>query len=178
VDAGPDPAKPAEIAVEASGVAATVIERPAASGNAKERFREAAPERGVLVGVRVGFERDVGSSKVASIQPIFQVGSAYSEGTQFGKDDPRAVVTVVARPGYAVGAINTHSGMMVDAFQVVFMRFKDGQLDPGDSYTTDWLGDSRGGGPGSATGEGKLVVGIHGRTNGRVIFGLGLLVAE
>ena len=87
-------------------------------------------------------------------------------------------MTVVARPGYAVGGINTYSGLMVDAFQVVFMRFKDGQLDSGDSYTTDWLGDSRGGGPGTATGQGKPVVGIHGRTNGRVIFTLGLLVAE
>jgi hypothetical protein len=177
-DAGPDPSKPAEIAIDAGGLSATVIERPAPNGNEKERFREAAPKRGLLVGMRVGFEWEVGRSKVASIQPIFQVGGAYSEGTQFGTDAPGGLVTVVARPGYAVGAINTYAGLMVDAFQVVFMRFKDGQLDPDDSYTTDWLGDSRGGGPGAATGEGKPVVGIHGRTNGRAVFALGLLVAE
>ena len=85
---------------------------------------------------------------------------------------------MVARPGYAVGAINTHAGLWLDAFQIVFMRFKDGQLDPEDSYTTDWLGDSRGGNARTATGEGKLVVGIHGRSNGRVVNSLGLLVAE
>ena len=177
-DAGPDPSKPAEVAIDAGEVAANVMERPAPNGNEKDRFREAAPQRGLLVGMRVGFEREVGRSKVASIQPIFQAGGAYSEGTPFGTDAPGGLVTVVARPGYAVGGINTYSGLMVDAFQVVFMRFKDGQLDPDDSYTTDWLGDSRGGGPATATGQGKPVVGIHGRTNGRVIFTLGLLVAE
>ena len=114
---------------------------------------------------------------MGAIQPIFQVGNTYIEGKQFGKEIPPSV-TVVARPGYAVGAINTRAGLMLDAFQVVFMRFKDGQLDPKDSYTTDWLGDPRGGGPGTASGEGKLVVGVHGRSNGREVNALGLLVAE
>jgi hypothetical protein len=85
---------------------------------------------------------------------------------------------VVARPGFAVGAINTHTGLLLDSFQVVFMRFKNGRLDARDSYTTDWLGDPRGGGAGTATGQGKLVVGIHGRSNCREVNALGLLVAE
>ena len=131
----------------------------------------------MLVGMRVGYVNVFGGSKVGAIQPIFQVGNSYVEGKQFGKPIPLSV-TVVARPGYAVGAINTHTGILLDAFQPVFMRFKDGQLDPDDSYTTDWLGDPRGGRSGTATGEGKLVFGIHGRSNGREVNTLGLLVAE
>ncbi len=127
--------------------------------------------------MKVGYENVFGGPKVASIQPIFQVGENYVLGNRFGKDIPPSA-TVVARPGYAVGAINTHTGLLLDAFQIVFMRFKDGQLESNESYTTDWLGDSRGGSPGAATGEGKLIVGVHGRTNGRTINSLGLLVAE
>jgi hypothetical protein len=175
-DSGPDPSKPAEVALEASGPAGTVIDVPEPRGNPRDQFREAAPPRGVLVGMRVGYIRD-GDSKVGAIQPIYQVGKTYVEGKQFGKDAPPAL-TVVARPGYAIGAINTRAGLMLDAFQVVFMRFQDGQLDPGDSYTTDWLGDPRGGNDGTASGEGKLIVGVHGRSNGREVSALGLLVAE
>jgi hypothetical protein len=174
---GPDPSKPAEVAIEASAPAGAPVERPAPNGREQERFREVAPERGVLVGVRVGYD-NAQASKVASIQPIFQVGNNYVEGKRFGLGDPASSATVAGRPGYAVGAINTRAGMWLDAFQIVFMRFKDGQLDPEDSYTTDWLANSRGGNAGTAAGEGKLVVGIHGRSNGRVVNSLGLLVAE
>jgi hypothetical protein len=176
-DVGPDPSKPAEVAIRANGPAGTLTERPDPRGNPRERFREAAPGRGVLVGMRVGYVEIFGGPKVGAIQPIFQDGNAYIEGQRSGRDIPPSMM-LVARPGYAVGAINTRTGLTVDAFQVVFMRFKEGQLDPGDSYTSDWLGDPRGGGPANATGGGKLVVGIHGRSNGREINALGLLVAE
>jgi hypothetical protein len=175
-DSGPDPSKPAEVAIEASATAGTVIDVPEPRGNPRDQFREAAPPRGVLFGMRVGYIRD-GDSKVGAVQPIYQVGKTYVEGKPFGKDVPPAL-TVVARPGYAIGAINTRASLMLDAFQVVFMRFQDGQLDPEDSYTTDWLGDPRGGNDGTASGEGKLIVGVHGRSNGREVSALGLLVAE
>jgi hypothetical protein len=176
-DSGPDPSKPAEVAIEVNKPSAKLSERPAPNGNPRDRFRDVAPERGVLVGLRVGYVDRFGGPKVGSIQPIFQVGDTYVEGKLFGGDIPPSM-TVVARPGYTVGAINTHAGLLVDSFQVVFMRFKNGRLDPGDSYTTDWLGDPRGGGAATATGQGKLVVGIHGRSNGREINALGLLVAD
>jgi hypothetical protein len=176
-DVGPDPANPAEVPIEVNGPARFLVERPTPGGNPRERFRELAPQGGVLVGVRVGYVEIFGGPKVATILPIFQVGNQYVEGKQFGKDTP-PTMTAVARPGYAVGAIITRTGLTVDAFKITFMRFKDGQLDPGDSYTTDWLGDPRGGGLGTASGEGKLIVGIHGRSNGREINALGLLVAE
>ena len=35
-DAGPDPSKPAEVAIDAGEVAANVMERPAPNGNEKE----------------------------------------------------------------------------------------------------------------------------------------------
>jgi hypothetical protein len=176
-DEGPDPAKPAEKAIHLTKSATRFSERPAPNGNESERFRAVGPKHGLLVGMRVGYVNAFGGSKVGAVQPIFQVDSTYSEGDQFGGDLGQGV-TIVAKAGYAVGAINTRAGLLLDAFQIVFMKYKSGRLDPKDSYTTDWIGDPRGGGLGGATGGGRLVVGIHGRSNGREINSLGLVVAE
>ncbi len=176
-NSGPDPSQPAEIALELSKPTGKLFKSPEPNGNPRDRFSELAPEHGVLVGMRVGYTDFLGGSKVGAIKPIYQVGKTYVEGQRFGKA-VRLSTSVVARPGYAVGAINTHTGLLLDAFQIVFMRFKEGHLDPDDSYATDWLGDSRGGGAGSASGEGNLVVGIHGRSNGREINMLGLLISD
>ncbi len=154
-----------------------IIDRPEPNGNERDRFREVAQEGGVLVGARVGYVEPGRDQKVGMIQPVFQAGSTYVSGKPHGKDVPPSI-TVVARPGYAVGAINTRTGLFLDAFQFVFMRFRDGQLDTSDSYTSDWLGDPHGGGDGKASGDGSLVVGIHGRTSGREVNMLGLVVAE
>jgi hypothetical protein len=169
--------KPAEVAIEVNNPAGDLGEIPEPNGNPREQFREVTPQPGVLVGFRVGYVEIFGGPKVAMVEPIFQVGNRYIPGKRHGKPI-RPVQTVVAKPGYAVGAIHTRTGLTVDAFQLEFMRFKDGRLDPDDSYMTNWLGDPRGGGPRYSSGEGKLVVGIHGRSNGREINGLGLLVAE
>jgi len=175
-DVGPDPSSAARVSIKAkSGVYLST--RPEQSGNERERFRELAPAGGVLVGARVGYIDAFGGSKVGMIQPIFQAGTAYVAGKPHGKEIPPSI-RVTARPGYAVGGINTRTGLLLDAFQFVFMKFRDGQLDPADSYASDWLGDPRGGGDGKASGEGKLVVGIHGRSNGREINMLGVIVAE
>ncbi|MHC5541611.1 hypothetical protein ACYOEI_25600, partial [Singulisphaera rosea] len=142
-----------------------------------EAYRETAPKGGVLVGVRIGYIDAFGGLKVGSILPIFQLGHAYSEGNRHGAPLDTSV-TLVARPGFAVGAINTRTGLLLDALQVVFMKFKDGRLDPADSYLSPWLGDPRGGNLASVSGDGKLVSGIHGRSNGREINALGLVVHE
>ncbi len=175
-NAGPDPTKAAEVAILAKP-GESLANRPEPNGNERDRFREVAREGAVLVGARVGYIDPGRDQKVGMIQPIFQTGSNYVSGKSHGKDVPPSI-TVVARPGYAVGAINTRTGLFLDAFQFVFMKFDDGQLDPSDSYTSDWLGDPRGGGDGKASGDGNLVVGIHGRTSGREVDMLGLVVAE
>jgi hypothetical protein len=176
-DDGPDFLKPATVPIELSQTGGFISAVPELNGNPREQFRETAPQGGVLVGFRVGYVEIFGGPKVAMVEPIFQVGNKYIPGKRHGKP-MRPEQTVVAKPGYVVGAVYTRTGLTVDAFQIEFMRFKDGRLDPDDSYLTNWLGDPRGGGPRDALPEGKLVVGIHGRSNGREINGLGLLVVE
>jgi hypothetical protein len=174
---GPDPSQPAEVAIEAAAPPVSRASRPQPDGNERERFRDEASERGVLVGVRVGYIDAFGGKKIGAIQPIYQAGSTYVDGLRYGKDIPTPV-TLVAKPGYVVGALNTKTGLLLDAFQVTFVKFNDGRLDMNDSYTSDWLGDPRGGNPATTTSAGKLVVGIHGRTTGREVNALGLVVAD
>jgi hypothetical protein len=44
----------------------------------------------------------------------------------------RPETMVVAKPGYAVGALRTRTGLTVDSFEIVFMRIKGERLDPND----------------------------------------------
>ncbi|RUL82930.1 hypothetical protein [Tautonia sociabilis] len=142
-------------------------------------FREVGPPGGLLVGARVGYVDAFGGGKVGAIRPIYRIGDRLVESRRsFGSRDIIGAGAAVARPGYAVGAIETKAGLLLDAFRFVFMRIDGDGLDPADWYRSDWLGDPGGGGPGAVSGDGKLVIGLIGLSNGREINALGLVVAE
>jgi hypothetical protein len=174
-NAGPNPTTLATVEIDAKPGEA-ISHRPEPNGELRNRFRD-MQKAAVLVGARVGYIDGTRDMKVGMIQPIFQSGRKYIISKAHGKN-VRHSITVVARPGYAVGAINMRQGLFLDAFQFVFMKYEDGHLNPDDSYESDWLGDPRGGGDDTASGDGSLVVGIHGRTSGRQVDMLGLVVAE
>jgi hypothetical protein len=79
------------------------------------------------------------------------------------------------RASVTTGRINTHTGLTVDGFEMVFMRIDGDRLDPADSYTSPWLGDEKGGSPRDVSSGGKIPVGLQGRA-GKEIYGLGLIV--
>ena len=82
---------------------------------------------------------------------------------------------IVAREGYAVGALNVDAPIYVSAIQLVFQRVKiGGQLDSADSYTSPWIGKPSGNPPQSLDGKGKIVVGIFGR-RGAIVDAIGLV---
>jgi len=136
-------------------------------GGNQNAFRDVAPAGGVLVGVRVGYVNAFGGSKIGSLQPIFRIGRTLLEGERHGVFTGLET-TAIAKPGYAVGAIRNRSGLMIDGFDMVFMKIKGDRLDPGDSYNSPWLGDEKGGSPGSLSAQGHLVVGVHGRSDPEV----------
>ena len=176
-NAGPDPYAPAPEPLNVTYPAdrLEIVPPNMMRGNAED-FREIAPPGGVLVGFRVGYVRSFNGWKVGALQAIYQVGDSYQLGERFGAGMP-LLSTVVARPGYAVGALKTQTGLMVDAFTVIFARVAGDRLNTGDAYPSDWLGDHSGGSPGVVNGEGRFAVGIQGRSTGREINALGLVVA-
>ena len=177
-DPGPDPSKPAEVAIALNSASSRSVDIPSGidrrRSRDREEFRETVPKGGLMVGVRVGY---VNGTRVASIQPIFQVDRSYVEGASQGAP-VAGEATVVAKPGYAVGGVNTRTGLLLDAFQLVFMKYENGRLDPKESYTSGWLGNPRGGNLKNVSGNGKIVAGVFGLTNKREINSLGLVVAE
>ena len=177
-DPGPDPSKPAEVAILLKSASPRMVDIPSGvdrrRSRDREEFRETAPVGALMVGVRVGY---VNGTRIASIQPIFQLDRSYVEGASQGAP-VAGEASVVAKPGYAVGGVNTRTGLLLDAFQLVFMKYENGRLDPKDSYASGWLGNPRGGNLKNVSGNGKIVAGVFGTTNKREINSLGLVVAE
>jgi hypothetical protein len=138
----------------------------------RDGFRDVGPEGSVLVGVRVTYIERFGGPKIRSVQPIFRSGKNYYAGKIHGQFVP-PFKTFVAKPGYAVGGLVTHTGLTVDGFGIVYMKVDGDALDPTDSYKSAWIGDKEGGGPGEVFSNGALVVGLQGKSKEEVN-GLGL----
>ncbi len=141
--------------------------------NDRDGFREVGPVGSVLVGFRATYIERFGGPKVRSLQPIYRSGKSYYQGRIYG-EMVGPVATVVARPGYAVGGLVTHTGLTLDGFGIVFMKVNGEQLDVGDSYNSPWIGDRKGGSPANVNTNGSIIVGIHGRS-GKEVNGLSLI---
>ncbi|HSQ56240.1 MAG TPA: hypothetical protein VLM40_10915, partial [Gemmata sp.] len=139
--------------------------------------RDGAPAGGLLVGFEIGLGKWFNNDVVKAIRPIYRVGDKESFGERYGTDTSR-VVKVVAKPGYAVGAIMIKTGLGIDGMSVIFMKVADGKLDPKENYESEWIGGMGGGGLVRITGEGKLVIGSVVKTNAKDATGIGLLLQD
>ncbi|MBI2808105.1 MAG: hypothetical protein HYX68_24230 [Planctomycetes bacterium] len=167
------PINPVEPAPEDLGPKAA--QTPIVGATQDPTFKDQAPDGGVLVGFDVRLGQAFGVELVRAIQPRYQTPNGEVMGRKFGANFTKTV-SVTARPGYAVGAINVKAGLVVNGFSVTFMRLKGNALDRTDSYTSAWIGDQTGGnGPTVLGGDGTQIVGIIGKRNARECNGLGLL---
>jgi hypothetical protein len=128
-------------------------------------FSRTSPNGAPVVGVRYRMGNWGGRERVGQLEPLFAAGAAREQ-------------EIVAREGYALGALQVDAGEFVDAVALVFMRLTpDGRLDPGDSYTSEWIGTPTGSdlrtlGDGSAK-----VIGIAGR-GAAVLDAVGLVLEQ
>lgn len=126
---------------------------------------EDMPEKpGILIGFNV---MGTQGKPPSVIQPIYLTSQGELKGRVIGtpnKGDQPAVIK--AKPGYAVGAINTRGLGWLDAVQPVFMRITERGLDPKDAYDGPYIG-TKAGNDTKLGGEGNLIIGIHGRTEDR-----------
>lgn len=97
--------------------------------------------------------RWAGKDHVGQLTPLFERVHA-SSGQQL----------IVARQGYALGAMQVDADDLVDSIRFVFMQIKaDGSLNEEDSYSSDWIGNPNEQNIRTISGTGSLVVGFHGR---------------
>lgn len=147
------------------------------AGGRDEELRDGAPAGGLLVGLEIGVGKWLNNDVLKAVRPVYRVGDKDSTGTQCGSQLDR-VAKLVAKPGYAVGAITVKSGLGLDGLSVTFMKVVDGKLDPKDSYESEWVGGMGGGRPTKLGGDGTPVVGVVVKANAKDASGIGLLLKD
>jgi hypothetical protein len=134
-------------------------------GFAKESFEEVPADGAILIGFRYSTGSD-GKPLVA--QPIWQTSRGAVNGKQHGTPEAGGqLMETRAKPGYAVGAIYVRGGAYIAAFKPIYMKITDKGLDPKDSYEGPHIGITKGGGQGTLGGDGKFIVGLHGKVTDR-----------
>jgi serine/threonine protein kinase len=163
-----------EEAVRANKVARTGGAPPRPAG--KEDFEDVLPEGGLLTGLEVGvYAPGHGGEFAQAFRPIYQTRKRGRVlGKQIGPVFPR-VVTVEAKPGYAIGALSVRAGIGLDAVTVTFMAIEGRKLNPSKSYTSDQYGGQGGNGPYLLGGDGTPAVGIFGKMLGQHAGQIGLV---
>lgn len=131
-------------------------------------FRDDAPGEALLVGFEVGLDKDFDYPIVGTMRPIYRADGKETFGRTYGTKREWGTVKVVAKEGYAVGAITVRAGFGIEGFSLTFMRVDGEQLDPRDAYESEWMGKRSGGSPPKTlSGDGAPVVGVVGRHGGR-----------
>ncbi len=169
----PTPAAPLEPTV----FDPTILSTPVAGGANKNwgtPYRDLAPLGAILS----GFDYTVGkwNSKpvITSVRPVyFLPGGGKKMGDMHGTATGQSQ-RLDAKPGYAVGAIQARGGVVIDGFQLVFMKVRGAALDPADSYLSEWLGGT-GGGQKRLDAGGQPIVGLYGAA-GNEVNALGIFV--
>lgn len=124
-------------------------------------YKDVAPPGGWLVGLRLTKGKNWGGA-IRAIQPIYQVGDAYHLGDRHGLPGGVSQTQLLARPGYAVGAVTVRAGLVMNAMQVEFHRVKEDGLDGGDAYQSEWVGCDGGHPHDPLRSDGPPIVGITG----------------
>ncbi len=125
-------------------------------------FEEGLEERRVVV----GFNFTVIQGGIKTLQAIYMTPNGTTKGAVYGGlVDDSPPVALVAREGYAVGALRVNGLTRINGLEVVFMRLMPGgaSLDPSDSYKSKWLGGKGKTEVQQLGGDGWLIIGICGK---------------
>jgi serine/threonine protein kinase len=136
-------------------------------------FLELAPGGGLLIGFEFGLGNVWGPSHINSIRPIFLTAKGEVLGEVRGTPTKK-MVTVKAKKGYAVAAVEIKAGLQLDSMRITFMRIDKKFLDVDQSYQSEVIGPPAAGKRIGSTGA--LVIGICGKSNGQACQALGLVL--
>ncbi|UCG48724.1 MAG: hypothetical protein JSU94_02895 [Phycisphaerales bacterium] len=135
-------------------------------GTGGSAFRNVDSQGRPVIGVQFALGSWAGGKHVSRLTPLFDRSRATRPNT------------ILAKEGYALGAIHVRAGEFVDAITLEFMKLNDGaSLQLSDSYKADTIGSATSGTAKTITSDGRLIVGLHGR-RGAMIDAIGLVVRK
>jgi hypothetical protein len=129
----------------------------------KKTFREAPPEGAILIGFQTNCMKFANTSVIESLRAIYQEENGEKMGQWFGPT-PKHYDTAMAKPGFAVSAINIRTGLLMDGFALRFSKLGQGRLLLDDSYDGNHFG-GMGGGLSKIGDTGAIYVGLCGHLN-------------
>lgn len=128
------------------------------------------PEEGQLL---IGLDVSIGTfNKISGIRPIFLSQKGQVPGPIVGEASTKGA-RLLAKKGYAIGAIIVKGGIGIDGVSVTFMRIEENGLNPQDAYDTPAFGNSSGGTV--LGGDGAPLVGLIGHRDPRSVSALGVV---
>ncbi|HTU25499.1 MAG TPA: hypothetical protein VMF30_08885, partial [Pirellulales bacterium] len=133
------------------------------------------PEEGALL---IGFDVAADDKRIVALRPIFFTSHGQLTGKWCGATAPKSKSKrIVAKSGYAVGAMKVKAGLWVDGFSLVFMEIGSEGLNTAGAYESDWLGRSDGARSADRVGgDGCAVIGVHGHADSEQVTSLGLVL--
>ena len=146
----------------------------------KKAFREAPAEGGVLVGFDVGLGKFVKDECVYALRPIYRTAQGevtyqdfglfhsptpFGPSKKFARKEVIRTVRLMAQADYAVGGITLRTSVNIRGMSLTFMRINGQTLDSRQSYTSEWVGDNKGGHEASVGGNAAPIVGVFGNQN-------------
>ena len=156
-----------------------ILKTPLAGGGNKgwgTPYRDLAPPGAFLTGFDYTVGKWNGKPAITSLRPVYLLpGGGKKMGDLHGTaagENPR----LDARPGYAIGTIVARGGVVIDGFQLVFMKVRGAALDPADSYLSEWIGGI-GGERKRLDGGGQPLTGLYGQA-GNEVNSIGLFVKK
>ena len=139
----------------------TIEQSEPAGGSGGGLFEEIPRDGALLVGLDLAVGNYAGHKVVRAVLGVYMTAQGILQGEPHGELGTD-YVKLLAKPGYAVGAIKVRGGNRVDGLSLTFMRIREDRLDPRDSYSSAWVGGEGGNAPVTVGGEGRAVVGIFG----------------
>ena len=140
-----------------------LVKSQVAGGSGGGQFRSELNEPAVLVGFDYTLSTFYGGHLIVkSIRPIYKTRKGDRLGEWHGVPHGK-VRRVIAKQGYVATAIVAKHGHRVDGMRVIFMRVKDGRLDPDDTHRSKWIGGLGGGRESLYATYGDPIVSIFGR---------------
>ena len=110
---------------------------------------------------------------------LFHSPTPFGPSKKFARKEVIRTVRLMAQADYAVGGVTLRTSVNIRGMSLTFMRINGQTLDPKQSYTSEWVGDNKGGHEASVGGNAAPIVGVFGNQNDdQQVVALGLIYID